>query len=213
MHYRASVAMIKTNGIVIGTHNKNKKEEIRKILKELSLTLLDLEDFDNAPEIVEDGVTFEENAAKKALQLASFCNMSVMADDSGLEIDALDKRPGVFSSRYCGEDTGYEEKCLALFEELKSVPFEKRTARFRCAIALAEPGQLHFVVEASCEGFINLEPLGGNGFGYDPIFYVPEYKQTMAELGSDVKNLISHRALALGLFKERLQLFMKGDLH
>ena len=205
--------MIKTSGIVIGTHNKNKKEEIRKILNGMSLPLLDLEDFDDAPDIIEDGVTFEENAAKKALQLARFCNMCVMADDSGLEIDALNKRPGVFSSRYCGEDTGYEEKCLKLFEELKSVPFDKRTARFRCAIALAEPEKLHFVVEASCEGLINSEPLGKNGFGYDPIFYIPEYKQTMAELGSDVKNRISHRALALDLFKERLKKFMKGEVH
>ncbi len=205
--------MIKTSEIVIGTHNKNKKEEIRKILNGMSLTLMDLEDFENAPDIVEDGVTFEENAAKKALELAAFCNMCVMADDSGLEIDALDKRPGVFSSRYCGENTGYEEKCLRLFEELESVPFEKRTARFRCAIALAEPGKLHFVVEASCEGLINNKPLGQNGFGYDPIFYVPEYRLTMAELGSDVKNRISHRALALGLFKKRLEKFMKGDLH
>jgi XTP/dITP diphosphohydrolase len=205
--------MIKTSGIVIGTHNKNKKEEIRKILNGMSLPLLDLEDFGDAPDIIEDGITFEENAAKKALQLAGFCNMCVMADDSGLEIDALDKRPGVLSSRYCGEATGYEEKCLKLFEELKGVPFDKRTARFRCAIALAEPEKLHFVVEASCEGLINTEPLGRNGFGYDPIFYVPEYKQTMAELESDVKNRISHRALALKLFKERLENFMKGELH
>ncbi|MHC4139338.1 MAG: XTP/dITP diphosphatase [Planctomycetota bacterium] len=205
--------MIKTSGIVIGTHNKNKKAEIRKILNGMSLPLLDLEDFDDAPDIIEDGVTFEENAAKKALQLAKFCNMCVMADDSGLEIDALDKRPGVFSSRYCGEDTGYEEKCQKLFEELEGVPFDKRTARFRCAIALAEPEKLHFVVEASCEGLINTEPLGRNGFGYDPIFYVPEYNQTMAELEPDVKNLISHRALALKLFKERLERFMKGELH
>ena len=200
--------MIKTSGIVIGTHNKNKKEEIRKILYGMSLPLLDLEDFDDVPDIIEDGVTFEKNAAKKALQLARFCNMCVMADDSGLEVDALDKRPGVLSSRYCGENTGYEEKCLKLFEELKGVPFDKRTARFRCAIALAEPEKLHFVVGASCEGFINTEPRGRNGFGYDPIFYIPEYKQTMAELGSDVKNRISHRALALVLFKERLKEFV-----
>ncbi len=205
--------MIKANGIVIGTHNKNKKVEIRKILTGMSLPLLDLEDFDNAPDVVEDGVTFEENATKKAIQLAGFCNMFVMADDSGLEIDALDKRPGVYSSRYCGEDTGYEEKCLKLFEELNNVPFDKRTARFRCAIALAEPEKLHFVVEASCEGIINTEPHGKNGFGYDPIFYIPEYKQTMAELESDMKNRISHRALALELFKERLKKFMKGEVH
>jgi len=205
--------MIKTNGIVIGTHNKNKRDEIRKILNGMSLTLLGLEDFDNLPDVIEDGVTFEENASKKALQLARFCKMCVMADDSGLEIDALDKQPGVFSSRYCGEDTGYEEKCLKLFEELEGVPLDRRTARFRCAIALADPDKLHFVVEASCEGIITTEPRGKNGFGYDPIFYIPEYKQTMAELEPSVKNRISHRALALELFKERLKKFMKGELH
>jgi XTP/dITP diphosphohydrolase len=130
--------------------------------------------------------------------------MCVMADDSGLEIDALDKRPGVLSSRYCGVDTGYEEKCLRLLEELKGVPFEKRTARFRCAIALAEPDRLQFVVKASCEGIISNEPKGNNGFGYDPIFYVPEHELTMAELEPEVKNRISHRALALELFKTNL---------
>jgi XTP/dITP diphosphohydrolase len=204
--------MIKTNGIVIGTHNKNKKEEIRKILEGMSFPLLDLEDLDDVPDIVEDGITFEENAVKKALQLAGFCKTYVMADDSGLEVDALDKRPGVLSSRYCGENTGYDKKCLKLFEELEGVPFDKRTARFRCAIALAEPEKLHFVVEASCEGFINTEPSGNNGFGYDPIFYIPEYKQTMAELESDVKNRISHRALALNLFKERLKEFVMSTV-
>ena len=191
--------------IVIGTYNYNKKSEIRKILSGIPVRLLDLEDFENPPDVIEDGVTFEENATKKALELARFCQMCVMADDSGLEVDVLDKRPGVLSSRYCGEDTGYEEKCLRLLEELKGVPFEKRTARFRCAIALAEPDKLQFVVKASCEGIISNEPKGNNGFGYDPIFYVPEHELTMAELGSEVKNRISHRALALRLFKERLK--------
>lgn len=190
--------------IVIGTYNNNKKSEIRKILSGIPVRLLDLEDFENPPDIIEDGVTFEENAIKKAVELAGFCQMCVMADDSGLEVDALDKRPGVLSSRYCGEDTGYEEKCLRLLEELKGVPFEKRTARFRCAIALAEPDRLQFVVKASCEGIISNEPKGNNGFGYDPIFYVPEQELTMAELGSEVKNRISHRALALELFKTNL---------
>jgi len=196
---------VKVSRIVIGTHNYKKKEEIRDILNGIPVRLLDLEDFENPPDIIEDGVTFEENAIKKALELAGFCQMYVMADDSGLEVDALDKRPGVLSSRYCGEDTGYEEKCLRLLEELKGVPFEKRTARFRCAIALAEPDRLQFVVKASCEGIISNEPKGNNGFGYDPIFYVPEHEHTMAELGSEVKNRISHRALALHLFNERLK--------
>ena len=196
--------MLKSKEIVIGTYNNNKKSEIRKILNGIPVRLLDLDDFEDPPDIIEDGVTFEDNATKKALELAGFCQTCVMADDSGLEVDALDKRPGVLSSRYCGVDTGYEEKCLRLLEELKGVPFEKRTARFRCAIALAEPDRLQFVVSASCEGIISNEPKGNNGFGYDPIFYVPEHELTMAELEPEVKNRISHRALALELFKTNL---------
>ena len=196
--------MLKSKEIVIGTYNNNKKSEIREILNEIPVRLLDLDDFEDPPDIIEDGETFEDNATKKALELAGFCQTCVMADDSGLEVDALDKRPGVLSSRYCGVDTGYEEKCLRLLEELKGVPFEKRTARFRCAIALAEPDRLQFVVKASCEGIISNEPKGNNGFGYDPIFYVPEHELTMAELEPEVKNRISHRALALELFKTNL---------
>jgi len=196
--------MLKSKEIVIGTYNNNKKSEIRKILNGIPVRLLDLDDFEDPPDIIEDGVTFEDNATKKALELAGFCQTCVMADDSGLEVDALDKRPGVLSSRYCGVDAGYEEKCLRLLEELKGVPFEKRTARFRCAIALAEPDRLQFVVKASCEGIISNEPKGNNGFGYDPIFYVPEHELTMAELEPEVKNRISHRALALELFKTNL---------
>jgi XTP/dITP diphosphohydrolase len=196
--------MLKLKEFVIGTHNNNKKSEIRKILNGIHVRLLDLNDFEDLPDIIEDGVTFEDNATKKALELAEFCQMCVMTDDSGLEVDALDKRPGVLSSRYCGEDTGYEEKCLRLLEELKGVPFEKRTARFCCAIALAEPDKLQFVVKASCKGIISNEPKGNNGFGYDSIFYVPEHELTMAELEPEVKNRISHRALALELFKTNL---------
>ena len=195
----------KVNLIVIGTYNAKKKEEIKQILNGIPTKLADLNNFENLPEIIEDGSTFKENAIKKALELANFCNTCVMADDSGLEIDALDKRPGVLSSRYYGENTSYEEKCLKLLEELKNYSFNERTARFRCAIALAKPCKLIFVVEASCEGFIGTEPHGTHGFGYDPIFYAPEYKCTFADLEPDVKNKISHRALALKLFKEKLE--------
>jgi len=202
--------MIKVNRIVIGSYNQKKKEEIRDIMKGEPITFLDLEKFDNPPDVIEDGVTFEENAAKKAIELSRFCKMLVVADDSGLEVDALDKRPGVYSSRYCGVDASDSEKYLKILDELKGVPSEKRTARFRCAVALASPEKLQFVVEASCEGFINTGPCGKNGFGYDPIFYIPEYRQTMAELEADVKNRISHRALAMRLFKERLKEFVAG---
>ncbi len=197
--------MSKVDGIVIGTRNYKKKSEIKKILNGITIKLIDLEDFEDPPDIIEDGTTFKENAAKKAMELANFCKMWVMADDSGLEVDALNKRPGVLSSRYCGKNTSYEEKCLKLLEELKKVAFKKRTARFRCAVALAEPNNLQFVVEASCEGFIDTEPHGTHGFGYDPVFYVPKYKRTMAELKPEVKNRISHRALALKLFKKKLE--------
>lgn len=192
------------DNIVIGTNNEKKKSEIKKILNGVPVNLIDLDDFNNPPSVNEDGDTFEENAVKKALEYADYCKALVMADDSGLEVDALDKRPGVLSARYCGKDAGYEEKCLKLQEELQGVPLSERTARFRCAIALAEPGKILFVVEASCEGLINTESRGKFGFGYDPVFYVPEYKQTMAELGPELKNRISHRALALGLFKKKL---------
>lgn len=197
--------MLQTDEIVIGTYNTKKKSEIKNILDGISIKLIDLEDFENTPSVNEDGATFEANAIKKATELSAFCKTLVMADDSGLEIDALDKRPGVLSSRYCGENTGYEEKCLKLLEELKGVSFNKRTARFRCAIALAKPGKLLFVVEACCEGYIDSRPRGTHGFGYDPIFYVPEYKRTMAELGPEEKNQISHRGLALRLFKDKLE--------
>ncbi len=202
--------MIKADRIVIGSYNQKKKEEIKDILEGEPITFLDLEEFERPPDVIEDGVTFEENATKKAIELARFCKMCVVADDSGLEVDALDKRPGIFSSRYCGVDASDSEKYLRILEELEGVPSEKRTARFRCAIALASPEKLQFVVEASCEGFISTEPCGNNGFGYDPIFYIPEYKQTMAELGADVKNRISHRALALRLFRKRLKGFIVG---
>ncbi len=204
--------MFKMNRIVIGTYNQKKKEEIRSILNGETFTLLDLEGFENPPDVIEDGVTFEENASKKAIELARFCKMYVVADDSGLEVDALDKRPGVYSSRYCGEDASDSKKYLKILEELEGVPSEKRTARFRCAIALASPDKVQFVVEASCEGYINTEPSGKNGFGYDPIFYIPKYRQTMAELGADVKNRISHRALALRLFKEQMKVFVVGTV-
>ncbi|MCP5007881.1 MAG: non-canonical purine NTP pyrophosphatase, partial [Planctomycetes bacterium] len=119
--------------IVIGTSNQKKRGEIERILSEVPVKLLNLEEFKNVPCVVEDGATFEENAAKKAQELARFCNMWVMADDSGLEVDALNKRPGVLSSRYCGENTGYQEKCHRLLEEMKGVAFQERTARFRCS--------------------------------------------------------------------------------
>ncbi|MBI2559553.1 MAG: RdgB/HAM1 family non-canonical purine NTP pyrophosphatase [Planctomycetes bacterium] len=198
--------------IVIGTKNKKKKEEIEEILDDLPVKLLTLDDLrlssgrslPDAPDVVEDGRTFSENAVKKALTLANFFKMWVMADDSGLEVEALGNRPGVLSNRYSGKGATDEKNIKKLLEELKDVPDNKRAARFRCAIALAKPGKVLFVVEGQYEGVITHKPMGIHGFGYDPVFLVPEYGRTFAELGPLVKNQISHRAQALRLFRDKL---------
>lgn len=191
--------------VIIGTKNRKKKAEIQAVLNDLLIELLTLDDFPDAPDVIEDGKTFYENAVKKALTLANFFKMWVMADDSGLEVGALGNRPGVFSNRYAGEGATDEDNIKKLLGELKNVPDNKRTARFRCAIALAKPGEVLFVVEAQYEGLITHEPRGSHGFGYDPVFLVPEYGKTFAELGPLIKNQISHRAKALKLFRDKLR--------
>ncbi len=190
--------------IIIGTKNRKKKAEIEAILDNLPVELLTLDDLPDAPDVVEDGKTFSENAVKKALTFANFSRMWVMADDSGLEVDALGNRPGVLSNRYAGEGATDAENIKKLLDELKDVPDDRRTARFRCAIALAKPGKALFVVEAQYEGVIIHEPRGNYGFGYDPVFLVPEYGKTFAELVPSIKNQISHRAQALRLFRDKL---------
>ncbi len=192
--------------ILVATQNEKKRAEIKEILKDVpGILLRGPEDFPFLPEIEEDGTTFQENAVKKATILAKACNTWAMADDSGLEIDALNGRPGVYSCRYAGPDATDEKNIEKVLSELRGVPKERRTARFICTIALAGPYGLFFVVEGHCEGFITEEPKGKYGFGYDPIFYVPDYHQTFAELNPSIKNKISHRANALKLFKERIR--------
>ncbi|MGQ3685141.1 MAG: XTP/dITP diphosphatase [Candidatus Loosdrechtia sp.] len=191
--------------ILIATQNQDKKKEILDILKDISGILFrDFEDFPFIPLVVEDGNSFQENAIKKATLVAKACNTWALADDSGLEIDALGGRPGVLSSRYAGPNATDEENRQKVLSELKDVPREKRTARFICSVALASPNQLLFVVEGRCDGFIADEPRGNKGFGYDPIFYVTQYNQTFGELHPSIKNTISHRACALRLLKERI---------
>ena len=191
--------------VVFATKNENKVEEVRKILgpdfEVISMTEAGI-DID----IVEDGETFEENAIKKAEQVMRVCSEIVLADDSGLEIDALGKEPGVLSSRYLGEDTPYEKKNEKLLARLIDTPWDERTARFVCAIAAVFPDGREEVVEATVEGYIGYEMAGENGFGYDPIFYVPEFDCTTAQLDSEQKNKISHRGKALRLMQEVLEL-------
>lgn len=200
------VNTVHTKTILVATQNEKKRAEIKEILKDVHGIVLRGQDyFPFLPEVEEDGTTFQENAVKKATILAKVCNTWAMADDSGLEIDALHGRPGVYSCRYAGNNATDEENRIKVLSELIGVPKKRRTARFVCAIALAGPYGLFFTVEGRCEGFITEESKGKYGFGYDPIFYVPDYHQTFAELNPFIKNKISHRANALMLFKEQIQ--------
>lgn len=190
--------------IIFATGNKNKIREIHEILGDLGWEILSMKEAGIDLDIVEDGTTFEENALIKAKAVAAQCNDIVLADDSGLEIDYLNKEPGIYSARYAGEDTSYDIKNQMLLDRLQGVPMEKRTARFVCAIAAAFPDGRRETVRATMEGRIGYEEKGENGFGYDPIFYLPEYGCTSAELSMEEKNRISHRGKALCLIKEEL---------
>lgn len=184
--------------IVFATGNENKMKEIRMILADLGMPVLSMKEAGIDVDVVEDGTTFEENALIKATEIARVTqNCIVLADDSGLEIDYLNKEPGIYSARYAGVDTSYDIKNNLLLERLNGVPDEKRTARFVCAVAAAFPDGTTEVVRGTIEGIIGHEIAGENGFGYDPIFYLPEYGCTTAQLDPEKKNELSHRGNAL----------------
>ncbi len=183
--------------LFVATRNRNKVRELEALLKDTMLTLCSYRDFKDLPEVPEEGKTFRENAAAKAVTLAKRTRLLTIADDSGLEVDALDGRPGVMSARYAGPDATDKENNEKLLAELEGVPDARRTARFRCAIALATPEKLIAVVEGVCEGLITTEERGTEGFGYDPLFIKKDYAKTFAELSLELKNRVSHRALAL----------------
>lgn len=184
--------------IVFATGNAHKMIEIRQILEDLGMPVISMKEVGVDPEIIEDGTTFEENALIKARVVAKLLpNDIVLADDSGLEVDALNKEPGIYSARYAGENTSYEIKNQLILDRVKDVPEEKRTARFACAVAAVFPDGTEKVVRENMEGRIAYESAGANGFGYDPIFYLPEYGCTSAELSPEDKNAISHRGKAL----------------
>ena len=180
-------------------------KEIREILGDLDIELLSLKDAGIHADIVEDGKTFKENALIKARAIRDLTGEIVLADDSGLEIDYLNKEPGVYSARYMGEDTSYHIKNANLVERLNGVPDEERTARFVCEIAAAFPDGTEKTARGTMEGRIGYEESGANGFGYDPIFYLPEYGCTSAELSMEEKNKISHRGKALQAIKDELR--------
>ena len=198
--------------IIFATGNKNKMIEIRMILADLGCRILSQKEAGIQADVVEDGQTFEENALIKATTIADIArkmpeyeNAVVLADDSGLEIDALNKEPGIYSARYMGEDTSYDIKNQALIDRLEGVPDEKRTARFVCAIAAALPDGSTEVVRGTMEGRIGYEITGENGFGYDPIFYLPQFGCSSAELEPEKKNELSHRGEGLRKMRKVLE--------
>ena len=191
--------------IIFATGNEGKMREIRMIMEDLGLEILSMKEAGLKADIEENGTTFEENAVIKAKGIAALCEDIVLADDSGLEIDALNKEPGVLSARYMGEDTDYHIKNMSLVNRLEGVPDEQRTARFICAIAAALPDGRVLETKAAMEGRIGYEERGENGFGYDPIFMLPEYGLSTAEISPELKNELSHRGIALRLMKEKLK--------
>ena len=184
------------NEIVLATRNPDKGRELGALLGGLGICIRTLADFPSAPEVVEDGTTCEANAIKKAREIARSTGVPAVADDTGLEVDALGGRPGVYAARYAGEHATYEDNCRKLLLELAGVPRSKRTARFLTVAAIAFPsGDVH-VTQGSLEGLIAEQPLGDRGFGYDPVFLVPEFNRTLAQLTAEEKNRMSHRAKA-----------------
>lgn len=188
---------VQTTELVVATKNKKKLQEIRELLRNLPLRVTSLEDYPDAPRIVEDGRTFEQNAIKKAATIALYARKLVLGEDSGLEVKALQNRPGVYSARYAGEGATDSKNNRKLLSELKGVPAKKRGARYRCAVALADGRGLIGVVNGTCSGRIALQPKGTFGFGYDPLFLIEKFGKTFAQLGPEVKHAMSHRYRAL----------------
>ncbi len=197
--------------IIFATGNAGKMREVREILKDLNMEVLSMKEAGITADIVEDGTTFEENALIKVRAIGPMDDAVILADDSGLEIDALNKEPGVYSARYLGEDTSYEIKNKTILARLSDTVGSERSCRYRCVIAAMFPDGFENTVSGSMEGVISHFPAGDGGFGYDPIFYIPELKKTVAEMTMDEKNVISHRGLALEGIKPVIRNWM--ELH
>ncbi len=183
--------------IVLATRNENKLREVKQFLEPHGIEVVSLNEFPDFPEIEETGETFKDNATIKATEACMFTGMTALADDSGLEVDSLNGLPGIYSARFAGENKSDEDNNNKLLELLKGLPEYQRKARFKCLMAVATTECFVYTTEGVCEGVIAEEPRGEGGFGYDPIFYLPEYEKTFAELDLETKNKISHRARAL----------------
>jgi XTP/dITP diphosphohydrolase len=185
------------NSLVLATANRHKAKEMQGILEDVGIPILTLNEFPDFPGVEEDGDTCQANAIKKAKATAAFTGHWALADDTGLEVDALQGRPGVYAARYAGEHASYEDNCTKLLQELQGIPPPQRTARFITVVALADPAGHTEIVEGILEGIITQEFQGTGGFGYDPVFYVPQAEKTLAEMTFAEKNRISHRAQAV----------------
>lgn len=194
--------------LVVATRNEHKLKEIKALLKGLPLKVVSLNNFSSVPEVEEDGKTLEANAEKKAIQVSRFLKKLALADDSGLEVEALGNRPGVYSSRFSGKGATYASNNKKLLSLLKDVPASRRKARFRCVIAVADRGRIVGVAEGRCGGRIAFKPMGKAGFGYDSVFTPNGYKKTFAQLGIKKKNKISHRSKALSKTKEIIERYV-----
>jgi len=191
--------------LIVATRNKGKYHEIKEILADMPFNVMSMEDMNLYVDIVENGKTFEENSLIKAREVCKLVNEIVIADDSGLEVDYLNGQPGIYSSRFGGENATDREKNKILLAMLEGVPFEKRKASFVCVIAVVYPEGNYFTVKGTCDGYIGFKPEGRNGFGYDPLFYMPEYGMTTAQMEPEEKHKISHRGKALKLMVEELK--------
>lgn len=191
--------------IILASSNQGKLRELREIMEGMDIRIIPLSETRFTQEIEENGSTFAENATIKAETVSSALQKPVLADDSGLEIDYLDKQPGIYSARFLGRDTPYSEKNRIILEKLRDAKEQERSARFVCAMALAIPGEKTIITQATMEGRIAYESKGENGFGYDPIFFLPEYGMTSAQISPEQKNEISHRGKALRMMKEEIQ--------
>ncbi|SDM88072.1 XTP/dITP diphosphohydrolase [Fictibacillus solisalsi] len=192
--------------VLIATKNAGKVKEFEFMFAEMGVEVSSLLDVEDAPEVEETGTTFAENARLKAEEIANLYNLPVISDDSGLVIDAIGGRPGVFSARYAGIEKDDDKNMDKVLDEMRSVPEHERTARFVCTLAVARPGKATVIVEGHCEGSIAYKKTGSHGFGYDPIFLVQGTSNTMAELTKEEKNQISHRAKALAKLKDQMHL-------
>lgn len=193
----------------MATKNKKKLQEIKELLKDLDLKITSLSDYPDAPRIIEDGSTFKDNAIKKAVKIAKYTRTLTLGEDSGLEVRALGRKPGVYSSRFAGSEKDDLKNNLKVLRLLGDLPLSRRKASYRCSVAIADKGGLAGIAQGSCSGLIGFEMKGRYGFGYDPLFIIPEYKKTFAQLGPGIKHKMSHRFRALVKAKKILKNYIE----